>query len=164
MCGVPSVLWGLPWMQQGQRYGRQTVGHYRNSSNRHTELYICSATGPEVPQSDNTREQDFGTRKFYCVYNVTFHAEFKYAIILSPSLTVFVQWHFLLSIFRILGILSVILLYVNQYFIWFWTEDGHKQFSIIKSLAVWPQKQEVNETNVELWRWTICWVMQNDAL
>jgi len=41
---------------------------------------------------------------------------------------------------------SVILLYVNQYFKWFWGEGGHKQFTIIKSLAVCAQKQEVNET------------------
>jgi hypothetical protein len=38
-----------------------------------------------------TREQDFGTWKVYCVSNVTFHAEFKYAIKIFPSPTVFVQ-------------------------------------------------------------------------
>ena len=48
--------------------------------------------------------------------------------------------------FGILGIFSVILLYVNQYFKWFWTVGGHKQFTIIKSLAVYAQKQEVKET------------------
>jgi hypothetical protein len=41
---------------------------------------------------------------------------------------------------------------LNQYFKWFWTEGGHKQFTIIKSLAVCAQKQEVNETNVDSWR------------
>ena len=30
--------------------------------------------------SCNTSQQDFGTRKVYCVSNVTFHAESKYAI------------------------------------------------------------------------------------
>ena len=30
--------------------------------------------------SYNTSQQDFGTRKVYCVSNVTFHAESKYAI------------------------------------------------------------------------------------
>ena len=44
---------------------------------------------------------------------------------------------------------SVIFLYVNHYFKWFWTEGGHKQFTIIKSLAVCAQKQEVNETDVD---------------
>jgi hypothetical protein len=51
----------------------------------------------------NYREQDFGTWKVYCVSNVTFHAEFKYAIKIFPSPTVFAQWHFLLSIFRNFG-------------------------------------------------------------
>jgi hypothetical protein len=36
---------------------------------------------------------------------------------------------------------SVIFLYVNQYFEWFWTEGGHRQFTIIKSLAACAQKQ-----------------------
>jgi hypothetical protein len=49
----------------------------------------------------NTREPDFGTWKVYCVSNVTFHAEFKYAKICKtfPSPTVFAEWHFLLLIF-----------------------------------------------------------------
>ena len=38
-----------------------------------------------------TREHDFGTCKVFCVSNVTFHAEFKYAIKIFPSPTVFVQ-------------------------------------------------------------------------
>ena len=42
----------------------------------------------------NTSQQDFGTRKVYCVSNVTFHAESKYAIKMFPSPTVFVQWPF----------------------------------------------------------------------
>jgi hypothetical protein len=39
-----------------------------------------------------TGQQDFVPRKVYCVSNVTFHAESKYAIKSFPSL--FVQWHF----------------------------------------------------------------------
>ena len=50
--------------------------------------------------ADNTSQQDFGTRKVYCVSNVTFHAESKYAIKIFPSPTVFVQWPFQLLIFR----------------------------------------------------------------
>ena len=42
--------------------------------------------------TDSTSQQDFGTRKVYCVSNVTFHAESKYAIKIFPSPTVFVQW------------------------------------------------------------------------
>ena len=49
---------------------------------------------------DYTSQQDFGTRKVYCVSNVTFHAESKYAIKIFPSPTVFVQWPFKLLIFR----------------------------------------------------------------
>jgi len=44
--------------------------------------------------SNNTSQQDFGTRKFFCVSNVTFHVESKYAIKIFPSPTVFVQWSF----------------------------------------------------------------------
>ena len=43
---------------------------------------------------DYTSQQDFGTRKVYCVSNVTFHAESKYAIKMFLSPTVFVQWPF----------------------------------------------------------------------
>ena len=43
---------------------------------------------------DYTSQQDFGTRKVYCVSNVTFHAESKYAIKSFSSPTVFVQWPF----------------------------------------------------------------------
>ena len=41
-----------------------------------------------------TSQQDFGTRKVFCVSNVTFHAESKYAIKIFQSPTVFVQWPF----------------------------------------------------------------------
>ena len=42
---------------------------------------------------------------------------------------------------------SVIFLYMNkyQYFEWFWTEGGHIQFTVIISLVVCGQTQEVNE-------------------
>ena len=43
---------------------------------------------------NNTSQQEFDTRKVYCVSNVTFHAESKYAIKIFPSPTVFVQWPF----------------------------------------------------------------------
>jgi len=49
---------------------------------------------PFVASVNNTSQQDFGTRKFYCVSNVTFHSESKYAIKILPSPTVFVQWPF----------------------------------------------------------------------
>jgi hypothetical protein len=45
-------------------------------------------------------QQDFVPRTVYRVSNVTFHAESKYAIEIFPSPTVFVQWNFLLWIFR----------------------------------------------------------------
>jgi hypothetical protein len=47
-----------------------------------------------------TSQQDFVPRKVYCVSNVTFHAESKYAIKSFQSPTVFVQWHLLLLNFR----------------------------------------------------------------
>ena len=37
---VPSVLWALLSVQQGQKYGRQTIGHYSNSSKR--RLQCCT--------------------------------------------------------------------------------------------------------------------------
>jgi hypothetical protein len=58
----------------------------------------------EVWFSNNTSQQDFGTRKVYCVSNVTFHAESKYAIKIFSSPTVFVQWHFYYWFFGICGI------------------------------------------------------------
>ena len=58
----------------------------------------CLSSGAHKPlnnfltsRSDYTRQQDFGTWKVYCVCNVTFHAEFKYATRIFPSPTVFVQ-------------------------------------------------------------------------
>ena len=45
----------------------------------------------DILEINNTGEHDFGTWKVYCVSNVTFHAEFKYAIKTFPSPTVFVQ-------------------------------------------------------------------------
>jgi hypothetical protein len=50
--------------------------------------------------TDYTSQQDFVPRKVYCVSNVTFHAESKYAIESFPLHTVLVQWNFLLLIFR----------------------------------------------------------------
>jgi hypothetical protein len=58
------------------------------------------------------RQKDFGTWKVYCVCNVTFHAEFKYAIKRFPSPTVFVQWHLLLLIFRNFGY------FLQWFFVW----------------------------------------------
>jgi hypothetical protein len=52
----------------------------------------------------NTGQQDFVPRKVYCISNVTFHAESKYAIKSFPSPTVFVQWHFYYCFFEILAI------------------------------------------------------------
>ena len=43
VCGVPSVLWALLSVQQGQRWGRQTIGHYSNISDRRKALYIYTA-------------------------------------------------------------------------------------------------------------------------
>jgi len=70
--------------------------------------------------SNYTSQQDFGTRKVYCVSNVTFHAESKYAIKIFPSPTVFLQMAVLIIDFwEFLVISSVIFLYMNKYFKWF---------------------------------------------
>jgi len=61
-----------------------------------------------------TSQQDFGTRKVYCVSNVTFHAESNYAIKIFPSPTVFVQWPFKLLIFWNFW-------YFHQWFFYTWT-------------------------------------------
>ena len=68
---------------------------------------------------NNTSQQDFGTRKVYCVSNVTFHAESKHANKIFPSPTVFVQWTFKLLIFRNFWYFHQIFLYMNKYFKWF---------------------------------------------
>jgi len=61
---------------------------------------MLSGTPKEYIRNSNntntnyTSQQDFGTRKVYCVSNVTFHAKSKYAIKIFPSPTVFIQWPF----------------------------------------------------------------------
>ena len=60
---------------------------------RHLDLQ-CLYINHQLLCTDYTSQQDFGTRNVYCVSNVTFHAESKYAIKNFPSLTVFVQWPF----------------------------------------------------------------------
>ena len=47
---------------------------------------------------------------------------------------------FYYQFFGILGTFFSDFLYVDQYFEWFWTEGGHRQFTIIKSLAACAQK------------------------
>jgi len=59
-----------------------------------SEFYQSVITTAAADNSNYTSQQDFGTRKVYCVSNVTFHAESKYAIKIFPSPTVFVQWPF----------------------------------------------------------------------
>ena len=58
------------------------------------QVISCLVTAPILNVYNNTSQQDFGTRKVYCVSNVTFHTESKYAIKIFPSPTVFVQWPF----------------------------------------------------------------------
>jgi len=55
---------------------------------------LCSYDRASFRMVINTSQQDFGTRKVYCVSNVPFHAESTYAIKIFPSPTVFVQWPF----------------------------------------------------------------------
>jgi len=70
--------------------------------------------------TNNTSQQGFGTRKIYCVSNVTFHVESKYAIKIFPSPTVFYTMAFLIIDFsEFLVFSSVIFLYMNKYFKWF---------------------------------------------
>ena len=57
------------------------------------QKYVCSPQR-STESIYNTSQQDFGTQKVYCVSNITFHAESKYAIKIFPSPTVFVQWPF----------------------------------------------------------------------
>ena len=57
-------------------------------------IHKCTNTLYDYNIINYTSQQDFGTRKVYCVSNVTFHAESKYAIKIFPSPTVFVQWPF----------------------------------------------------------------------
>jgi len=80
---------------------------------------------------DYTSQQDFGTRKVYCVSNVTFHAESKYVIKIFPSPTVFVQWPFKLLIFRNFW-------YFNQWFFYTWTNilNGFEQRVVTYNLPL----------------------------
>jgi hypothetical protein len=67
---------------------------------RFSEYNMIDAVQKSLINVNYTTQQDFVPRKVYCVSNVTFHAESKYAIKMFPSPTVFVQWHFLLLIFQ----------------------------------------------------------------
>jgi len=108
--------------------------------------YFCWGYFFTMKSTCYTSQQDFGTRKVYCVSNVTFHAESKYAIKIFPSPTVFFTMAFLIIDFsEFLVFSSVMFLYMNKYFKWFWTEGGHIQFTVIISLVVCGQTQEVNE-------------------
>jgi hypothetical protein len=73
----------MPSLNINQQYG--------NLANIFFTLYF---------DSHNISQQDFVPRKVYCVSNLTFHAESKYAIKIFSSPTGFVQWHFLLLIFQ----------------------------------------------------------------
>jgi hypothetical protein len=101
--------------------------------------------------NNNASQQDFGPRKVYCVSNVTFHAESKYAIKIFQSHTVFVQWHFYYWFFKILAIFfSDFFFYMNKYFKLFWTQGGHIQVTVIITLAVCAHTQEVNKRALNL--------------
>ena len=76
--------------QHSQETNIYAPGRIRTRNLRKRAALDCAATGT----GDYTSQQDFGTRKVYCVSNVTFHAESKYAIKIFPSPTVFVQWPF----------------------------------------------------------------------
>jgi len=70
-----------------ETYNVNALNNYRDNNNIINIIHYISNV-------DNTSQQDFGTRKVYCVSNVTFHAESKNAIKIFPSPTVFVQWPF----------------------------------------------------------------------
>jgi len=71
------------------------VLHFINLINaRNVEQIKITGYSSPVLLINNTSQHDFGTRKVYCVYNVPFHAESKYAIKIFPSPTGFVQWPF----------------------------------------------------------------------
>ena len=72
----------------------------RSELGRSYQLHTAESMEGTSWHNNNTSQQDFGTRRVYCVSNVPFHAESKYAIKLFPSPTVFVQWPFKLLIFR----------------------------------------------------------------
>ena len=57
---VPSVLWALLSVQQDQRYCRQTIGQYSNSSNSHTALYIYSVQSVLWALLSVQQDQRFG--------------------------------------------------------------------------------------------------------
>jgi hypothetical protein len=71
-------------------------------------FYVTSnTTGPVTKcftQKTNYTSQDFVPRKVYCVSNVTFHAESKYAIKIFPSPTVLYNGIFYYWFFEILAI------------------------------------------------------------
>jgi len=83
------------------------------------KAHICSQTPVESCREGKaqisllpyTSQQDFGTRKVYCVSNVTFHAESKYTIKIFPSPTVFCTMAFSIIDFSEFWVFSSVIFY-----------------------------------------------------
>ena len=65
--------------------------------------------------TNNTSQQDFGTRKVYCVSNVTFHAESKYAIKFFPITHSFCTMAFLIIDFSEFLISSSVIFFIHEH-------------------------------------------------
>ena len=62
----------------------------------------------------NTSQQDFGTRKVYCVSNVSFHAESKYAIKIFPITHSFCKMDFLIIDFSEFLVFSSVIFFIHE--------------------------------------------------
>ena len=82
-------------------------------------MYVtCKKSRASLKLIDNTSQQDFGTRKVYCVSNVTFHAESKYAIKIFPSPSFCTMAFLIIDFSEFFVFSSVIFLYMKKYFKW----------------------------------------------
>ena len=95
------------------------------------ELLILHFHWSHRSMINNTGQQDFGTRKVYCVSNVPSHAESKYAIKIFPSPTAFYNGLFNYWFFGIFW-------YFHQWFFYTWTNilNGFEQRVVTYNLPL----------------------------
>ena len=107
-----------------ETYKVTALNNYRDNNNIINIIHYISNV-------DNTSQQDFGTRKVYCVSNVTFHAESKNAIKIFPSPTVLYNGLFNYWFFGIFGI------FISDFF-YTWTNilNGFEQRVVTYNLPL----------------------------
>ena len=94
------------WLKEGRARCGQSADHGSQGA-------ACKVIVWQVSEN-NTSQQDFGTRKVYCVSNVTFHAESKYVIKIFPITHSFCTMAFLIIDFSEFLVFSSVIFFVHE--------------------------------------------------